>query len=230
MNHKNNSISRRQLLQGAGALGAYAALHRLMPAYAQGGDLSRAAVPRAGQGAVDVFDMIIGETPFTINGRTATAQTVNGTIPGPLLRMREGREVLLRVKNALAETSSIHWHGLIVPMIMDGVPGVSFAGIEAGTTYDYHYKVLQSGTYWYHSHSGGQELRGVYGPIIIDPIESEPFQYDRDYVVMLSEWSFMMPHTIVKKDEAEIRLLQLSTAHRRRVRDRCQQVRAGQNR
>ena len=205
------SLSRRRLLQGAGALAAYAALDSLLPSYARaqgmngmnhGGHGAATSLAPAGEvsaSGTDVFDLTIGETRFGVNGRIGVAQTVNGTVPGPILRLREGNEAIIRVRNDLAETSSIHWHGLIVPMEMDGVPGVSFAGIEAGTTFEYRFPVLQSGTYWYHSHSGGQELRGVYGPLIIDPIAPEPFAYDRDYIVMLSDWSFMMPETIMKR-------------------------------
>lgn len=123
--------------------------------------------------------------------------TVNGSLPGPILRFREGEDAAIRVTNKLKEVSSIHWHGLIVPMNMDGVPGVSFAGIKPGETFSYRFPVRQSGTYWYHSHSGGQELLGVYAPMIIDPAEPEPFKYDRDYVVMLSDWSFENPARIL---------------------------------
>lgn len=138
----------------------------------------------------DVIDLVIGETPFTLGGRPATAMTINGTIPGPLIRLKEGQDVTLRVTNRLREISSIHWHGLLLPPHMDGVPGVSYGGIQPGTTFTYRFPIKQSGTYWYHSHSGGQELQGMYAPMILDPLEPEPFHYDRDYVVMLSEWTF----------------------------------------
>ena len=123
--------------------------------------------------------------------------TINGTIPGPIIRLREGQQATLRVTNHLEESSSIHWHGLLLPPDMDGVPGISFAGIEPGTTFTYRFPVKQSGTYWFHSHSGGQELLGMYAPMIIDPIEPEPFRYERDYVVMLSDWSFESPETLL---------------------------------
>jgi CopA family copper-resistance protein len=123
--------------------------------------------------------------------------TINGSLPGPVIRLREGEEALLRVTNRLKETSSIHWHGLLVPPDMDGVPGVSFAGIKPGETFTYRFPVKQYGTYWAHSHSGGQELMGVYAPLIIDPIEPEPFKYDRDHVVMLSDYSFESPSKII---------------------------------
>jgi CopA family copper-resistance protein len=135
------------------------------------------------------FDLLIGETPVNITGSPRTAMTINGGIPGPLLRWREGDTVTLRVRNQLKDDTSIHWHGILLPSNMDGVPGLSFHGIEPGGMYVYQFKVRQNGTYWYHSHSGLQEQSGVYGPLVIDAKEPEPFQYDRDYVVMLTDWS-----------------------------------------
>ncbi|MHC8319020.1 copper resistance system multicopper oxidase [Pseudomonas sp. LB3P31] len=135
------------------------------------------------------FDLFIGETPVNITGNPRTAMTINGGIPGPLLRWREGDTVTLRVRNKLSADTSIHWHGILLPANMDGVPGLSFHGIEPGGMYVYQFKVRQNGTYWYHSHSGLQEQSGVYGPLVIDAKEPEPFQYDRDYVVMLTDWS-----------------------------------------
>ena len=184
-------ISRRLLLKRAGALGLLAALqpllascahHPLPPATRSGPILSTLSGEQ--------IDLVIGERSFALGGQTGTAITVNETIPGPLIRLKEGQDVTLNVTNQLKEVSSIHWHGILLPSHMDGVPGVSFAGIESETTFSYRFPVRQSGTYWYHSHSGGQELQGMYGAMILDPIEPEPFQYDRDYVVMLSEWSF----------------------------------------
>ncbi|RON39985.1 copper resistance system multicopper oxidase [Pseudomonas brassicacearum] len=135
------------------------------------------------------FDLLIGETPVNITGNPRTAMTINGGIPGPLLRWREGDTVTLRVKNKLKDNTSIHWHGILLPANMDGVPGLSFHGIEPDGMYVYQFKVRQNGTYWYHSHSGFQEQSGVYGPLVIDAKEPEPFQYDRDYVVMLTDWT-----------------------------------------
>ncbi|OAE17643.1 copper oxidase [Pseudomonas brenneri] len=135
------------------------------------------------------FDLFIGETPVNITGTPRTAMTINGGIPGPLLRWREGDTVTLRVRNKLKADTSIHWHGILLPANMDGVPGLSFHGIEPGGVYVYQFKVRQNGTYWYHSHSGLQEQSGVYGPLVIDAKEPEPFQYDRDYVVMLTDWT-----------------------------------------
>ncbi|MFC4860759.1 copper resistance system multicopper oxidase [Pseudomonas sp. MAHUQ-62] len=145
------------------------------------------------------FDLFIGETPVNITGSARKAMAINGTIPGPILRWREGDTVTLRVRNRLAEDTSIHWHGMILPANMDGVPGFSFAGIAPDGMYEYRFQVKQHGTYWYHSHSGLQEQVGVYGPIVIDPKEPEPFEYQRDYVVMLSDWTDEDPARVMAK-------------------------------
>jgi CopA family copper-resistance protein len=145
------------------------------------------------------FDLFIGETPVNITGSARTAMTINGTLPGPILRWREGDTVTLRVRNRLSEDTSIHWHGIILPANMDGVPGLSFHGIAPDGMYEYRFKVNQNGTYWYHSHSGLQEQVGVYGPIVIEPKEPESFQYDRDYVVMLSDWTDENPARVMAK-------------------------------
>ena len=200
------SLTRRKLLRGAGAVGALTLFERFAPAYAWTDAQRAALVPEPGgysgaQSATGdgVIDLEIDDLPFKVNGRTGSAVALNGTVPGPLLRLREGQEAVIRVTNRLKETSSIHWHGILLPPAMDGVPGVSFAGIQPQSVFTYRFPVKQSGTYWAHSHSGGQELLGLYFPLIIDPIEPEPFQYDRDYVVMLSDWSFESPGRIVAK-------------------------------
>ena len=144
------------------------------------------------------FELFIGETPVNFTGQPRTALTINGSLPGPLLRWREGDTVTLRVRNRLKDSTSIHWHGILLPANMDGVPGLSFKGIEPGGVYVYQFKVRQHGTYWYHSHSGLQEQAGVYGPLVIDAREPEPFEYDRDYVVMLSDWTDEDPASLMK--------------------------------
>ena len=143
------------------------------------------------------FDLFIGESPVNFTGTPRTALTINGGIPGPLLRWREGDTVTLRVRNRLKDSTSIHWHGILLPANMDGVPGLSFKGIEPGGVYVYQFTVRQNGTYWYHSHSGLQEQSGVYGPLVIDAKDPEPFQYDRDYVVMLSDWTDEDPASLM---------------------------------
>ena len=145
------------------------------------------------------IDLNISHAHLMVDGRAGHAVTINGTVPGPLLRLKEGQDVRLSVKNELAEDTSIHWHGLLVPFQMDGVPGVTFPGIKPGQTFVYEFPIKQSGTYWYHSHSGLQEAEGHYGPIVIDPIDADPIAYDREHVVVLSDFSFMHPHLIFKR-------------------------------
>lgn len=193
---KTDLISRRQLLKSAGAFGMLALLERLAPAYAWASAADAALIPQL---TGNVIDLTLAETPFRVGDRTGTAMTINGTVPGPLVRLREGGEVTLRVTNRLKEVSSIHWHGLLVPPDMDGVPGVSFGGIRPGKTFTYRFPLKQSGTYWFHSHSGGQEQSGVYAPMIIDPIAPDPVKYDREHVVVLSDWSFASPMEIMDK-------------------------------
>jgi CopA family copper-resistance protein len=145
------------------------------------------------------FDLRIGETPVNFTGRPRIGLTVNGSIPAPTLRWKEGDTVTLRAANTLDEDASIHWHGILLPANMDGVPGLSFHGIRPGETYVYRFKVRQGGTYWYHSHSGFQEQRGLYGPLIIDPLEPAPFKYDREHVVLLSDWTDEKPERVFAK-------------------------------
>ena len=192
--------SRRRFVQGLAAGGAVASLG-LWPKPVW-------AAKSAGQPVVlsgTHFDLSIGETPMNFTGRTRTAVTVNGSLPAPILRWREGDTVMLRVANVLPHGSifghntSIHWHGILLPANMDGVPGISFDGIASGEAYQYKFQVRQGGTYWYHSHSGGQEQAGLYGAIIIDPIAPEPFSYDRDYVVLLSDWTDLDPAVLFSR-------------------------------
>ncbi|MNG78525.1 Copper resistance protein A precursor [compost metagenome] len=145
------------------------------------------------------FDLYIGELPVNITGAKRTAMAINGSVPGPTLRWREGDIVTLRVRNRLKQDTSIHWHGIILPANMDGVPGLSFHGIAPDGMYEYKFKLHQNGTYWYHSHSGFQEQVGVYGALVIDAKEPEPFAYDRDYVVMLSDWTDEDPAHVLSK-------------------------------
>ncbi len=190
-------LRRRQFLQGAGAVGLLAALEGLAPNYA--GQLVRAANGAEMDPEGLFFNLDINHTSLDIGGKDAHAITVNGTIPGPLIRLKEGQMTTMAVTNHLKEDTSIHWHGILVPPGMDGVPGVSFAGIRPGETFTYNFPVKQSGTYWYHSHSGLQEQVGHFGPIIIDPIEPDPFSYDREYIVMLSDWTFENPYRVLAK-------------------------------
>ena len=145
----------------------------------------------------DRWNLEIGPTQLKIDGRDAFATGINGSVPGPLIRLKQGQRVRLDVSNSLDEYSSIHWHGLLLPTDMDGVPGISFDGIPPGGTYNYEFDVRQNGTYWYHSHSGLQEQLGVYGPLIIDPDGPDPVDYDREFVVLLSDWTFEDPHRVL---------------------------------
>ena len=147
--------------------------------------------------------LTVAESRFAVDGRTGHAVTINGSIPAPLLRLREGETVRLVVDNRLDEDTSIHWHGLIVPFQMDGVPGISFPGIKPHSTFTYEFPLKQSGTYWYHSHSGLQEQAGHYGPLIIDPAGPDPIASDREHVLVLSDWSFLHPHTIITRLKQE---------------------------
>ncbi|MEN3974265.1 copper resistance system multicopper oxidase [Emcibacter sp. SYSU 3D8] len=184
-------ITRRGLL---GATAAGLALSGLMPAWARSG--SPGLGPAMPLLSGNEFRLRVGHSPFSLKGRTGHAITLNGVLPAPLIRLREGQRVRIHVENGLDEDTSIHWHGLLVPFEMDGVPGVSFPGIPAGATFTYDFSVIQSGTYWYHSHSGLQEQMGHYGPMIIDPDGADPVEYDREHVLVLSDWSFMHPHEI----------------------------------
>jgi FtsP/CotA-like multicopper oxidase with cupredoxin domain len=143
------------------------------------------------------YDLTIGETQVNFSGSEKTAQGINGSVPGPTLRFKEGENITINVKNTLDVDTSIHWHGLILPFQQDGVPGISFDGIKPGTTHTYNFPAQQSGTYWYHSHSGLQEQKGIYGSIIIDSAKREPFKYDREYVVVLSDWHDSGPEKIL---------------------------------
>ncbi|WP_336273070.1 copper resistance system multicopper oxidase [Vreelandella indica] len=189
------SKSRRRFITQAGATGAILGLNSLVPAFA-GETLGLGLRPEQATGPIDLN---ITRQPLDIGGRMGDTVTISGSIPGPLVRLKEGQDAVIRVTNQLDEDTSIHWHGLLLPYEMDGVPGVSYAGIKPGETFRYAFPVKQSGTYWYHSHSGLQEQQGHYGPLIIDPIAPEPFAYDREYVVMLSDWTFENPMSVLKK-------------------------------
>jgi CopA family copper-resistance protein len=189
-------INRRKLLLTAAGGGAAWSIAGLTPAWAKTAEQGNLGLTRTNE---SVFNLKIGEFPVRINGRSGKAVGVNGTIPSPLLRFQEGQDITLNVTNTLDVGSSIHWHGLLVPFPMDGVPGITFPGIKPGETFQYKYSVPQSGTYWYHSHSGLQEQQGHYGPIIIDPKTPDPVQYDREYVLVLSDWTFQNPHRIFAK-------------------------------
>jgi L-ascorbate oxidase len=187
---------RRFLALGGGLAGSLG----MFPAWARSG-ASGTAHARTGFQALsgDAIALEIGETHFSTGGRSGHAVTVNGTLPGPLLRLREGRTVRIAVTNRLEVQTSIHWHGLLVPFQMDGVPGVSFPGIDPGETFVYEFPLTHSGTFWYHSHSGMQEAEGLFGPIVIDPANIDPIASDREHVLVLSDWSPIHPHEQMRR-------------------------------
>jgi FtsP/CotA-like multicopper oxidase with cupredoxin domain len=191
MNHRDSIarsgvVTRRDLLGGIGAGLFVLGTPRV---------LTSENVTQAVLSGTD-FDLHIGEVTVNLTGKRRVATVVNGMLPAPLLRWREGDTVTLRVANRLRSSSSIHWHGMILPADMDGVPGLSFDGIPAGGSYQYRFKVNQAGTYWYHAHSRFQEQTGLYGPIIIEPRDGQRHVVQRDYVIMLSDWSDLDPERI----------------------------------
>ncbi|TAL79249.1 MAG: copper resistance system multicopper oxidase [Burkholderiaceae bacterium] len=190
-------LPRRRFVQGLAAGGVLLGLSPFArTAWAQPSD-TRTAAPAVLTGTE--FNLEIGESPVNFTGNPRMATTINGSLPGPTLRWREGDTVMIRVTNRLKETTSIHWHGILLPFQMDGVPGISFAGIAPGETFTYRFKVEQNGTYWYHSHSGMQEATGMYGAIVIEPAQSDPVRADREYVVQLSDWTDEDPMRVLAK-------------------------------
>jgi CopA family copper-resistance protein len=188
---------RRRFLAGVVGGGVTLGLSPALRALAQ-------APPSAATGTPPVlagteFDLTIGETLVNFTGAPAVAATVNGSLPAPILRWREGDTVTVRVTNRMREMTSLHWHGILLPAEMDGVPGISFHGIPPGETFVYRFPVRQSGTYWYHSHSGFQEQTGMYGAIVIDPVRADAIRADRDYVVQLSDWTDESPARLLAK-------------------------------
>ena len=191
------NIDRRKFIGTAAVGGTAAAFASWVPAWAQpvSGGIT---APLPTVSGTDVSLRIARQT-MRVDGKVSRAIGINGTVPAPLIRLREGQNVRLSVTNDLDEDSSIHWHGLILPFQMDGVPGVSFPGIKPRSTFVYEFPVIQSGTYWYHSHSGLQEQLGHYGPIVIDPKGTDPIAYDREHVVVLSDHSQLSPEAIFRK-------------------------------
>ena len=190
------SPQRRRFVQGLAAGGVMLGMSGLSKG-SWGQSNSSAPGPTVLRGTQ--FDLVIAESKVNFTGKPGTATTINGSLPAPTLRWREGETVTIRVTNRLSEPTSIHWHGIILPYQMDGVPGISFPGIAPGETFVYRFKVEQSGTYWYHSHSGFQELTGMYGAIIIDPADGEIHKVDRDYTVHLSDWTDEDPMRVFEK-------------------------------
>lgn len=185
-NNRQPQLSRRRFVQGLAIGGAAASFGLLRTRSATAAELSANQLrPLTGT----TFDLTIGQSPVNFTGHARSATTINGGIPGPLLRWKQGETVTLKVRNTLPVSTSIHWHGILLPTGMDGVPGLSFPGISPGETFVYRFPVRQSGTYWYHSHSGFQEQTGLYGPLVIEPASGERHAADREHVIMLNDWT-----------------------------------------
>jgi len=196
-------LSRRSILNGFGIGASMLA----MPAWAQGHNVHRGGHGRGGplipagfdEVSGEVINLTVGSGHRIVEGRRGPGVAVNGSVPGPLIRLTEGQNVRLNVTNSLDVDSSIHWHGLLLPFQYDGVPGISFPGIKPGETFKYEFPIRQSGTYWYHSHSGLQEQSGHYGPMIIEPRGGDPIRADRDYILLLSDFTTLDPHFIMNR-------------------------------
>jgi CopA family copper-resistance protein len=194
---RSPNLDRRALLRGAALGGAGLSLADWFPAWAQ--PVSAGIMRPLPMVSGTDIELRIAHQMMTIDGRTSHAIGVNGTVPAPLIRLKQGTTVRLSVTNDLDEDSSIHWHGLLVPAQFDGVPGISFPGIRPRSTFVYEFPIIQAGTYWYHSHSGLQEQMGHYGPIVIDPDGEDPVTSDREHVIVLSDHSPIHPHAIFMK-------------------------------
>jgi CopA family copper-resistance protein len=199
--NRDFALDRRALLRAAAFGSVGLGLQSLFPAWARTG--TPGLVPDLPTLTGEEIALRVGHSAFTVGGRTGHAITLNGTLPAPLIRLREGQNFRLTVTNELDEDTSIHWHGLLVPFEMDGVPGVSFPGIPARGSFTYEFPIVQSGTYWYHSHSGLQEQQGHYGPMIIDPKGADPVAHDREHVIVLSDWTSFHPHQIISRLKQE---------------------------
>ncbi|MDT8324360.1 MAG: multicopper oxidase domain-containing protein, partial [Bacteroidota bacterium] len=197
----DGNLSRRKFLRTTGlVISTGVLLPRLRPLWARGSATESAGtfgeLNATDPGGIDLY---LERKDLLIGGERGRAIAINGSIPGPVIRMQEGKEALIRVHNRMEESSSIHWHGILLPFNMDGVPGISFPGIPAGETFTYRYPVRQNGTYWYHSHTGLQEQLGHYGQLILEPAQADPVEYDVEHSIILSDWTFEQPHRVLRK-------------------------------
>ena len=177
------SLPRRHFFQGVTAVGAIAAVGAPAQAGAVEGGIGGPPVLRGNR-----FDLRLDRVAINKTGTQDWANAINGIVPGPVLHWKQGDVVTLNVTNNLPELTGVHWHGIILPNPMDGVPGIEFPGIQPGETFTYRFPVVQSGTYWYHSHAGYQEQKGLFSALIIEPNGEPLIKADRDYVVLLSDW------------------------------------------
>ncbi|MES2698794.1 MAG: copper resistance system multicopper oxidase [Pseudomonadota bacterium] len=200
-------INRRNFLGTSAGMFGMAGLAASMPAWAQGHSIHSGSLPRGNSLIPAGFDEVSGEEinlsigsgHRIVEGRRGPGIAVNGSVPGPLIRLTEGQNVRLNVFNTLDVDSSVHWHGLLLPFQYDGVPGISFPGIKPGETFAYEFPIRQAGTYWYHSHSGLQEQSGHYGPMIIEPRGGDRIVADRDYILLVSDFTTLDPHFIMNR-------------------------------
>lgn len=198
-------LPRRRFVQGlvaGGVVAGFGGFSGVLRAETASPEMARLGIPQILSGKE--FNLVIGESLVNYTGTPRMATTVNGMLPAPTLRWREGDDITIRVTNRLQESTSLHWHGILLPFQMDGVPGLSFNGIPPGATFTYRFKVRQSGSYWYHSHSGMQEQTGIYGALIIDPADTRTaIQADREHTVLLSDWTDEDPMRILAKLKAQ---------------------------
>ena len=195
-------VSRRDFIKGGAALTALYGAGGLFSAFGGSPKVASKGVELGDYREKDgklIYDIVVRKRPVEFDGRVGTGIAVNDSLPAPTVRLREGMEAVLNVYNELDEITSIHWHGILLPYQFDGVPGVTFPGIKPRDKFTAHFKVKQYGTYWYHSHAGLQEQLGHYGPLLIDPEEPEPFTYDREYVIVLADWTFEDPHWVMSR-------------------------------
>ncbi len=193
---KRKGLTRRKFIKGAAAASAAIMACQAFKARASSSGGIRIADLEENSQAV-IYRLTIERRPATVAQRPSRPITINGSFPGPLIRLKEGKEAVIKVVNRMDEPTSVHWHGILLPYQMDGVPGVVFPGIPPGGSFTYRFPVRQAGTYWYHSHTGLQEQLGHYGPLICEPRQKEPFDWDREHIVLLSDWTFEEPEAVL---------------------------------
>ena len=224
MDDHRRKQTRRSFLRAASGIVVSGAFLSCRPFWGLGSVAAADVLPKAGDFGelvatdADGIDLYIERQHLGIGGGRGNAITINGSVPGPVIRMKEGEHAVIRVHNRMDEMTSIHWHGILLPYDMDGVPGISFPGIGAGETFEYSFPVRQNGTYWYHSHAGLQEQLGHYGQLIIEPAGVDPVGYEREHSVVLSDWTFEEPHDVLAK--LKTCLLYTSPSPRDRTRSR----------
>lgn len=194
------AMTRRDFLATTGLTVLAGSLLPLFPAWGLESSIAPAGkmgtLNATGSGGIDLY---LERRNLLIGGRAGRAITINGSVPGPVIHMTEGKDALIRVHNLMSESTSIHWHGILLPFTMDGVPGISFPGIPPGETFIYRFPVRQNGTYWYHSHTGLQEQLGHYGQLVVAPADPDPVEYDVEHSIVLSDWTFEDPHRVLWK-------------------------------